>query len=60
MAHSDRTYVGMGSGLGPEWVAVYCVKPSHCNLCGILNGSYTLALYQSQYQSRSRSQIISV
>ena len=46
MAYSDRTYVGTGPG--PEWVTVYYVKPSHCNLCGNLNGSYTLALYQSQ------------
>ena len=35
MAYSDRTYVGTG----PEWVTVYYVKPSHCNLCGKLNGS---------------------
>ena len=56
MAYSDKTYVGMGPGPGPEWVTVYYVKPSHCNFCGNLNGSYTLALYQSQ----SRSQISSV
>ena len=34
MAYSDRTYVGPGPG--PEWVSVYYVKPSHCNLCGNL------------------------
>ena len=56
MAHSDRTYVGTGTGPGPEWVTVYYVKPSHCNLSGQLNGSYTLALYQS----RSHSHISSV
>ena len=39
MAYSDRTYVGTGSGLGPEGVTVYYVKLSHCNLCGNLNGS---------------------
>ena len=38
MVYSDRTYVGTG----PEWVTVFYVKPSHCNLCGNLNGSYTL------------------
>ena len=27
MAYSDRTDVGTGLGLGPEWVTVYCVKP---------------------------------
>ena len=58
MAHSDRTYVG--PGLGPEWVTVYYVKPSHCNLCENLNGSYTLALYQSQSRSQSHSHISSV
>ena len=47
MAYSDRTYVGTGPGPGPEWVTVYYVKPSYCNLCGKLNRSYTLALYQS-------------
>ena len=56
MAYSDRTYVGTGLGPGPEWVNVYYVKLSHCNLCGNLNWSYTLALYQSQ----SRSHISSV
>ena len=40
--------VMVGTGPGPEWVNVYYVKLSHCNLCGNLNGSYTLALYQSQ------------
>ena len=40
------TYVGTGPG--PEWITVFYVKPSHCNLCGNLNGSYTLALYQSR------------
>ena len=25
---------GPGPGPGPEWVTVYYVKPSHCNLCG--------------------------
>ena len=54
MANSDRTYVGTGPG--PEWVTVYYVKPSHCNLCGNLNGPYTLALYQF----RSGSHISSV
>ena len=38
ITHSDRTYVGTGPG--PEWVTVYYVKPSHCNLCGNLNGVY--------------------
>ena len=55
MAYSDRTHVGTGPGPEPEWVIVYYVKPSDCNLCGNLNGSYTLALYQS----RSRSHISS-
>ena len=54
MAYSDRTYVGPG----PEWVTVFYVKPLHCNLCGNLNGSHTLVLYQSW--SRSRSHISSV
>ena len=58
MARSDRTYMGTGLGPGPEWVTVYYVKPSHCNLCGNLNGSYTLALYQSR--SRSHSHVSSV
>ena len=60
MAYSDRTYVGTGLGPGPKWVTVYCVKPSHCNFCGNLNGSYTLALYQSWSRSQSRSHISSV
>ena len=47
VSYSDRTYVGIRPGPGPEWVTVYYVKPSHCNLCGKLNMSYTLALYQS-------------
>ena len=34
------------------------IKPSHYNLCGNLNGSCTLALYQSR--SRSHSHISSV
>ena len=38
MAYSDRIYVG----LEPEWVTVYYVKSSHCNLCRNLHGSYTL------------------
>ena len=42
MAYSDRTYVGTGPGPGPEWVTVFYVRPSHYNLCGNLNGSYTL------------------
>ena len=42
MAYSDRTYVGTGPAAGPEWVAVFYVRPSHCNLCGNLNGYYTL------------------
>ena len=46
MAYSDRTYVGTGPG--PEWITVYYVKPSHCNLCENLYRSYTLALYQSR------------
>ena len=53
MAYSDRTYVGTGPG--PEWVTVYYVKPSHCNLYGNLNRSYTLALYQSRSQSHSHT-----
>ena len=40
--------MGPGPGLGPEWVTVCYVKHSHCNFCGNLNGSYTLALYQSR------------
>ena len=48
MAYSDRTYVWTGPG--PEWVTVFYVKPSHCNLCGNLNMSYTLALYQSWHR----------
>ena len=45
MAYPDRTYVEKEPG--PEWVTVCYVKPSHCNLCGNLNGSYTLvALYR--------------
>ena len=47
--------VGTGPGPGPEWVTVYYVKPSHCNLCGNLNGSYTLALYHSRSQSHITS-----
>ena len=47
MAYSDSTYVGAGPGPGPEWVTIFYVKPSHCNLCGNLNRSYTLALCQS-------------
>ena len=60
MAYSDRTYVGTGPGLGPEWIIVYYVKPSHCNLCGNLNRSHTLALYQSWSRPQSRSHISSV
>ena len=60
MVHSDRTYVGTGPGLGPEWATEYYVKPSHRNLYGNLNGSYTLAWYQSQSLSRSHSHISSV
>ena len=37
MAHSDRAYVGTGPEPGLEWVTLYYVKPSHCNLCGNLN-----------------------
>ena len=51
-------YVGTGPEPGPEWVTVYYFKPSHCNLCGNLNGSCILALYQSR--SRSHSHISSV
>ena len=58
IAYSDRTYVGMGPGPVAECVTVYYVKPSRCNLCWNLNGSYTLALYQSW--SRSHSHISSV
>ena len=29
MAYSDRTYVGMELGLGPEWVTVYYVSHFH-------------------------------
>ena len=60
MAYSDRTYVGTGPGPGPEWVTVYYVKSSHCDLCGNLNGSYTLAMYWSWSWSRSHSHISSV
>ena len=60
MAYSDRTYVGPGPRLGSGWVTVYYVKPSHCNLCGNLNVSYTLALYQSRSRSLSQSYISSV
>ena len=62
MAYSDRTHMGTGQGPGPgpEWVTVYYVKLSHCNLCGNLNGSYTLALYQSWSRSRLRSHISSI
>ena len=60
MAYSDRTYVGTGPRLGPGWVTVYYVKPLHCNLCGNLNVSYTLALYQSRSRSSSQSHISSV
>ena len=58
MVYSDITYVGMGPGSGSEWVTVCYVKPSHCNLCGNLNGwsgSCTLALYQSQSRSHLSS-----
>ena len=60
VAYSDRTYVGTGPGPGPEWVTVFYVKPSHCNLKGNLNGSYTLALYQSRSWSQSQCHISSV
>ena len=32
IAYPERNYVGTGPG--PEWVTVYYVKPSHCNLRG--------------------------
>ena len=35
------------TGTGEEWVTVCYAEPSHCILCGNLNGTYTLALYQS-------------
>ena len=38
MAHSDRALMGSG----PEWVTVYYVEPSYCNLCGNLNGTVNL------------------
>ena len=44
-----------GNGTGTRMVTVYYVKPSHCNLYGNLNRSYTLALYQSRSQSHSHT-----
>ena len=49
-----------GTGTGKEWVTVYYAEPSHCILCGNLNGTYTLALYQSWYRSQSPFHISSV
>ena len=59
MAYSDRTYVGTEPGPGLEWVTVYCVKLSHCNLCRNLNRSYTLALFQSRSHYYITSVLIS-
>ena len=43
----NGTGTGTGIGTGRNGSLDIMLNTSHCNLCGNLNGTYTLALYQS-------------
>ena len=47
-----------GNGTRQNGSLYIMLNNSHCNLCGNLNGTYTLALYQSRSRSQHKFRLI--